>query len=79
MERAMIEAHLQQAEEHVALGRRHMERQREIIAELQYNGHDSTRAAELLATLEEVQRSHVAARDRVAAELRELGPDLSDD
>jgi hypothetical protein len=56
-----------------------MARQREIIAELQYNGHDSTRAAEMLATLEEVQRSHVASRDRVAAELREMGPDLSDD
>ena len=40
---------LVQAERHVTLGEHHIARQREIIAKLERNGHDSTKAKELLA------------------------------
>jgi hypothetical protein len=72
MDRQMVEDHLQEAEQHVALGKLHIARQRQIIADLQYKGHDSTRALELLATLEDLQKSHEASRDRATAELRKL-------
>ncbi len=68
MERAMIERHLVQAEEHVLLGEKHILRQREILAELDRGGHDTTQAAALLVTLEESQILHVADRDRLKEE-----------
>jgi hypothetical protein len=72
MDRAMIEEHLRQAEEHIALGEQHIARQREILAELQRDGHDTAQAEELLATFEETQRMHIADRDRIQDELQSL-------
>ena len=53
--------HLAQAESHVALGQRHIARQKEILSDLERDGHDNAAqtARELLATIELSQRAHV--------------------
>jgi hypothetical protein len=63
--------HQQKAEEHVAQGERHIARQREIIAELEHDGHDVAAAAarDLLRQFEELQGLHIAHRDRLKDEL----------
>ena len=70
-ERAMIEGHLAQAEAHVAQGESHIARQKEIVAELERDGHpDAAQSArELLATFEMTQKSHLDDRDPLRAEL----------
>jgi hypothetical protein len=73
MDRAVIQEHLQRARAHVAEGERHIGRQREIVEELERDGHDTELARELLATLQEVQEAHIALRDRLAKMLKELG------
>ncbi|RFB85850.1 hypothetical protein B5K11_29635 [Rhizobium leguminosarum bv. trifolii] len=72
MEREMVEKHLQQAREHVALGEHHLARQREIVAELTDRGADATEAIRLLVNFEESQVMHVAHLDRLNAELLAL-------
>ena len=42
-----------------------------LYAELENDGHDSTLAREILATLEKTQSLHVEARDRLIKELSE--------
>jgi hypothetical protein len=68
-ERAMAERHLAQAEAAVRLGRAHIERQCEIILELERDGHDFGQAKDLLATFRDVQTQHEVHRDRLLAEL----------
>jgi hypothetical protein len=70
-DRAMIERHLALAEGHAIRGEGHIARQREIVAEMERDGHvDAAETArELLATFEETQKSHVEDRDRLRAEL----------
>ena len=70
MDRATLEQMLVQAERHVTLGEHHIARQREIIAKLERNGHDSTKAKELLAVFLATQVSHVIGRDRLLKELK---------
>lgn len=67
----MIEQHLAQAEGHVTLGERHIARQKEIVAEMERDGHvdGAETARDLLATFETTQRSQVENRDRRRAEL----------
>ena len=72
VDRAMVEKHLQQAREHVALGELHLARQREIVAELIDRGVDVTEAKRLLMNFEESQLMHVAHLDRLKAELLAL-------
>ena len=69
MRRAMIEEHLLQAEEAVLLGAKHIERQKEIIAELEQRGQESTAARGLLKTFLALQNEHLAHRDRLRLEL----------
>ena len=69
MNRTMLTEHLAQAEEHVALGNRHIVRQRELIAELARDGHDTAEAKTLLASFEEMQTLHLQHRDRLRHEL----------
>ena len=66
----MEEKHLRMFEQHIAQGEQHISHQREIIARLQRGGHDITRAAELLATLEETQRLHAETRMQIKEGLR---------
>lgn len=72
MDRAMVRDHLAKAEGHVDLGHRHVARQREIVAELERDGHDVRDAKRLLETFEKLLKMHIADRDRLR---RELGPD----
>jgi hypothetical protein len=68
----MVEKHLQQAREHVALGGQHIARQREIVAEMTDRGSDAKEAQRLLVIFEESQVMHVAHLDRLKAELLAL-------
>jgi hypothetical protein len=63
--------HLALAEEQVALAAKHVACQREIIAELERDGHNTTKACALLAEFEELQAMHVAERDRLLRELHD--------
>lgn len=70
MDPQMIKRHLAQAEQHVAEGEKHLIRQRELIAKLERDGHDTKEATAFLEQLEEMQGMHVADRDRLKNELR---------
>jgi hypothetical protein len=70
MDRAFLEQLLVQAEQHVSLGERHIARQREIVAKLERDGHDSTQAKELLAVFLATQAAHVAGPERLQEELK---------
>ena len=69
--RAVIERHLAQAERAVALGTRHLDRQRGILVELEREGHNTVQAKELLVTFEESLALHIEDRDRLRKELAE--------
>jgi len=69
MRRAMIEQHLMEIEQHIAHGEQLIARQREIIRDLQRDGHDTTQARALLTSLEGTRRQNVAARERMQQEL----------
>lgn len=69
MRRAMIEQQLMETEQHIAHGEQLVAQQREMIGDLQRAGHDTTKARQLLAAMEEMQRLYVAARERMQQEL----------
>ena len=48
---------------------RHVVRQRELVAELERDGHDTIQATDLLARFEELLQLHVGDRDRLRREL----------
>jgi hypothetical protein len=68
MDRSTLLEHLAQARRHVAAGKRLIARQRELVAELERDGHDSSTAKQLLRIFEETQKLHVADRDRLERE-----------
>ncbi len=68
----LVREHLTQAERHVAEGERHVARQRELVAQLERDGHDTTAARKSLTQFEELQDMHIADRDRLR---REVGRD----
>ena len=59
MDRAMLEQHLAEARQHPKEGMHHIVRQREIIAELEARGSDTTEAKWLLSNFEESQALHL--------------------
>jgi hypothetical protein len=65
----MLQRHLAQAEQHVALGDQQVARQRALVAELERDGHDTQSSRDLLEQFEEMQKLHIANRDRLRAEL----------
>ena len=69
MANAMLENRLAQAERDVSQGQRHIAQQRELIAKLERDGHDTKQAIELLHQFEQLQEMHVADRDRLRKEL----------
>jgi hypothetical protein len=73
MDRTTLLQRLQQARAHIADGERHIRRQREIIDELERDGHNVELARELLATLEQVQKTHISAGERLVKMLEEVG------
>ena len=68
----MLERHLRQAEEHVALGRKNVLRQFEIVSELERDGHDATTARALLITYQGMQEVQEADLDRIKKKLAAL-------
>jgi hypothetical protein len=71
MNRAMQLAHLAQAERHIASGLRHIEKQEQIIADLDCNGRDITVAVDVLWTFRDMQDHLVAYRDRIIEQLKQ--------
>jgi hypothetical protein len=69
MQRAMLVRHLEMARRHVAEGERHVARQRELVAELERDGHDTAQSRDLLKQFEELLALHVSDRDRIEQEL----------
>jgi hypothetical protein len=64
MDRSMLLDHLAQNRRHIEIGERHISRQREIVAELERGGYDSSRAKQLLHNFEELQKMHIAGWGR---------------
>jgi hypothetical protein len=60
-----------QTVQYVEEGERRIERQREILAELKADGHDTRGAQELLSLFLEVQELHVAHMRRLEREVRD--------
>ena len=67
--RGMLERHLEQAERHIAASQQHLSRQRERIAQFERNHHDASTAKALLELFEDLDKMHIAHRDRIADEL----------
>ena len=76
MDRDILERHLARVEERVAIGATNIARQRELIAELERDGHDASQAKQMLAQFLDLQAMHIADRDRLIKELSELPPSL---
>lgn len=72
MERAVVMQRLAQAERHAADGEKHVARQRDLVAEIGRDGHDTELALMLLIRFEELQALNISDRDRLRAELAEL-------
>jgi hypothetical protein len=70
-DREMFLRHLAEAKRAVSRGNAHIARQREIVAELERDGHNTTKARDLLATFETVQASHEEYLARLRAEIAE--------
>ena len=61
------------------MGANNITRQRELIAELERDGHDASQANQMLAQFLDLQAMHIADRDRLIKELSELPPSLGSD
>jgi hypothetical protein len=70
-DRAMTLEHLEQARRRVAEGQRHIALQREIVAEKERDGHDTSTSKQLLDQFEQIYAMYVAERDRLEEELVE--------
>jgi arginine repressor len=69
MDRAILQEYLALVERLIAAGERQIARQREIVAQLEHDGHDISEATKLLDQLEQLQALHIADRDRLRKEL----------
>jgi len=75
MQRALILRHLVEIEEHVALGRRHIEAQQARVKELPADGNDADRAKRVLATFQQCQAFHEQHLDQLLQELeKQISP-----
>ncbi len=73
MDRETIKQYLDQTEKHLATSDKLVADQKALIALLEERGRDTARSKTTLAHLEEMQRLHVADRDRLLQALRKLG------
>jgi hypothetical protein len=69
MDRATVEDYLAQVERFIADGERAIARQRELVAQLERDGHGTLDAVDLLDQFEQLQAQHIANRDRLREEL----------
>lgn len=76
MERSDLEKRLKLANAHVELGRHHVERQAQIVADFERNGHDTGGARGLLSEFQDSLSMHVRDRDRLLRQLAALPPAL---
>ena len=65
----MWERHLALAERHISEGEGTVVRQRQIVADLERDGHDSAMARALLQQFQQLLDLHVADRDRIRKQL----------
>jgi hypothetical protein len=72
MDRAKLEARLIQAEKRVALGKRHIARQREFVFGLERLGNNADAARALLEQFEKIQIIQIERRDRLVREIGKL-------
>jgi hypothetical protein len=71
MERDLLKDHLAQAERHIAEGRDHVERQRQIVEEVVRRGENADRSKALLELFENTLEAHFEERDRLRDKLAE--------
>jgi hypothetical protein len=69
MDREMLERHLRQAEKHVGASARRVVRQREMVAQLEQEGLDTSTARAFLEQLEDMKQRYIADCDRLRREL----------
>ena len=69
MDRIALLQLLAKAEARVAAGEELIARQRSILATLHRDGHESSKGELVLVKLEELQRVHIAERERLKAKL----------
>ncbi len=65
MDREKQLAHLDEAEQNIALGSSHIEKQEQIVADIDSDGRNSAAARALLTTFRLLQDRYVAHRDRI--------------
>jgi hypothetical protein len=68
-DRDTLEQRLAQTEGYMAMSKGHIASQRTFAAGLLRDGHDASQALALLLRFEELQKLHVADRDRLRGEL----------
>ena len=71
IDRATLLEHLAQAERHVAQGEAHIGKQEALVVELDRDGHDTKKAAAILATFRQTQAQHVLNVERLLKELQQ--------
>jgi hypothetical protein len=76
MDRRMMLNHVAQARHHVAEGEAHIARQRELVAELERDGHDASDARRLLAQFIVMQTMHMDDCERLERALSESPSDI---
>jgi hypothetical protein len=69
MDREMLKRHLAQGEENIATGDKNIARQRDVIAQLERDGHDTASARSFLREFEQLQAVLTAERERLLSEL----------
>ena len=69
MDRTLLEEHLAQARRHIRLGQEHIKRQKELVTELERDGHDVSEPKRLLDLFREIQLMHVLHRDILLVEI----------
>jgi hypothetical protein len=72
MDREMLKRHLAQGEENIATGDKNIARQRDVVAQLERDGHDTASARSFLREFEQLQAVLIAERERLLSELSEL-------
>jgi len=63
--RVMLEDHLAATERLLAEGERHVAYLRELVDQMERDGHDTAQATQLLKEFEEVVAVHIAERNRM--------------
>ncbi len=73
MDRETLLLRLAKANRQLAYGKAHLARQEGVIARLDHDGHDTTAAKTVLATLRQTQAAHEQDVQRILQELKTSG------